>query len=352
MNGVGNGKFNPTGIMSVAEVVTLTARLHAERHGTTVPAASGAWYQGAYDYCIRNGLFTASEVPQSILGHTATRFQMVDLMDRAVPDSEKQPIRTVPDGSVPDLRESDPYGDVVYRWYRAGITEGDQNRRFNGSSQISRSEIATILCRLAGLTPRVGSDAPEPEETPGQSGSYTAPELAFSLPVMALEEGRSMRITLLDAQRHSITATQGITWTNETPDILSFDERDFSIRSLSVGTGRLSAAWNGHTASMTVHVVPKGEQLALSALGLFISPGDRASTQLYVFDSTRYYGQNYTIQWSVDHPEILTLEETTINGNPAVRFTANRCGDAVITCRVTLPDGSSTETYCCVGVRP
>ena len=56
--------------------------------------------------------------------------------------------------------------------------------------------------------------------------------------------------------------------------------------------------------------------------------------------------------WSVDRPDILTLEETTINGNYAVRFTANRLGDAVITCHVTLPDGSSTEAYCCVSVRP
>ena len=161
-----------------------------------------------------------------------------------------------------------------------------------------------------------------------------------------------MRLTLLDAQRHSITNSQGITWTNETPNILSFDERDHSIRGLSVGTGRLTAAWNGHTASMTVHILPKGEALALSSLGLFISPGNQASTQLYVFDSTRYYGQDYAVAWSVDHPEILTLEETAINGNPAVRFTARQCGDVVITCRVTLPDGSSTETYCCVGVRP
>lgn len=153
MKGVENGRFNPSGIMSVAEVVTLTARLHAERNGKIVPAADGAWYQGAYTYCLQNGLFTASEVPLSTMGDSATRFQMADLMDRAVPESEKQAINSVPDGGVPDLRESDPYGDVVYRWYRAGITEGDQSGRFNGNSQISRAELATILCRLAGLTP-------------------------------------------------------------------------------------------------------------------------------------------------------------------------------------------------------
>ena len=49
----------------------------------------------------------------------------------------------------------EPYGGVVYRWYRAGITQGDQNGNFNGSSHITRAETAAILCRLAGLAERV-----------------------------------------------------------------------------------------------------------------------------------------------------------------------------------------------------
>ena len=44
--------------------------------------------------------------------------------------------------------------EVVYRWYRAGITVGDQKGNFNGNSIITRSETAVILCRLAGLTER------------------------------------------------------------------------------------------------------------------------------------------------------------------------------------------------------
>ena len=44
--------------------------------------------------------------------------------------------------------------EVVYRWYQAGITVGDQKGNFNGNSIITRSETAVILCRLAGLTER------------------------------------------------------------------------------------------------------------------------------------------------------------------------------------------------------
>ena len=155
MNGTGDGRFSPMQTLSVAEVVTLTARLYAENSGEIVPASAPGepWYQGAYDYCIENSLFTSSEVQYLTMNQAATRFQMVDLLDRVVPDSEKVPVHS--EVTVPDLAESAPYGDVVYRWYRAGITEGDQDGRFNGNSAITRGETAAIFCRLAGLTQRV-----------------------------------------------------------------------------------------------------------------------------------------------------------------------------------------------------
>lgn len=155
MKGTGGDKFSPNGTLTVAEVVTLTARLHADRQGESVPASDGAWYLGAYNYCVDQGLFTTSEVPLSTMLNKATRFQMVDLLDRAVPSEEKEVIKVVFNGEVPDVQETDPYGPVVYLWYRAGIVEGDSNGNFHGNTHISRAETAAILCRLAGLTPRV-----------------------------------------------------------------------------------------------------------------------------------------------------------------------------------------------------
>ena len=155
MKGTGGDKFSPNGTLTVAEVVTLTARLYADRQGESVPASDGAWYLGAYNYCVDQGLFTTSEVPLSTMLNKATRFQMVDLLDRAVPSEEKEVIKVVFNGEVPDVQETDPYGPVVYLWYRAGIVEGDNNGSFHGNTNISRAETAAILCRLAGLTPRV-----------------------------------------------------------------------------------------------------------------------------------------------------------------------------------------------------
>ena len=155
MKGTGGDKFSPNGTLTVAEVATLTARLYADRQGESVPTSDGAWYLGAYNYCVDQGLFTTSEVPLSTMLNKAIRFQMVDLLDRAVPSEEKEVIKVVFNGEVPDVQETDPYGPVVYLWYRAGIVEGDNNGSFHGNTNISRAETAAILCRLAGLTPRV-----------------------------------------------------------------------------------------------------------------------------------------------------------------------------------------------------
>ena len=44
-----------------------------------------------------------------------------------------------------------PTGDVVYRWYRAGILTGDAIHAFQGAKSITRAEVAVILCRLLDL---------------------------------------------------------------------------------------------------------------------------------------------------------------------------------------------------------
>ena len=57
----------------------------------------------------------------------------------------------VADPAVPDLQESDPYGAVVYRWYRAGILTGGSDGSFRGGSNITRAETAKILCEINQL---------------------------------------------------------------------------------------------------------------------------------------------------------------------------------------------------------
>lgn len=59
MSGSSATTFNPTGMFTLAEVATVAGRMHHIYNGGNgvLPAAkSGAWYQGAVDYCIQNGI--------------------------------------------------------------------------------------------------------------------------------------------------------------------------------------------------------------------------------------------------------------------------------------------------------
>ena len=51
--------------------------------------------------------------------------------------------------SIPDVPRSG--NDIVYKWYQAGILAGDTQGRFNGSSNITRAEVAVILCQINNL---------------------------------------------------------------------------------------------------------------------------------------------------------------------------------------------------------
>ena len=154
MGGTGDGRFSPDETLSISQVVALCVRLHAQYYGNTVPeTVDGPWYQGAYQYGLEKGLFNRSQLSSTLANNPASRLQMVAWLDKAVPESQKQPIHS--EVTIPDVAPTDPGGTEIYKWYKAGILEGDSDHRFNGRSSITRAETAAILCRLAGLTPRI-----------------------------------------------------------------------------------------------------------------------------------------------------------------------------------------------------
>ncbi len=156
LKGVGHDRFDPMGKVTLGQVVTIAARAYADLHGMTVPESGPgeAWYVGPYRFCLSAGLLTPEELSPADLDRVATRFELVDVLDRAVPDAQKTAIRVVSNWDFSDLSEEDAYGPVVYKWRRAGILEGDQTGAFRGERDITRAEMATILCRLTGEIPR------------------------------------------------------------------------------------------------------------------------------------------------------------------------------------------------------
>lgn len=155
MTGKGEGKFDPTGNLSLAEVMVLASRLHADQTKSEIPTVNGAWYMTYYSYCQNNGLLNGLSIAEKDLNRPATRYEMVAILDRAASkDKTSGGVNTVNNGFIPDVKESDTHGEVVYRWYRSGIVTGDSARKFNGNNNITRAEVSVILCQLLELVDR------------------------------------------------------------------------------------------------------------------------------------------------------------------------------------------------------
>ena len=174
--------------------------------------------------------------------------------------------------------------------------------------------------------------------------------ILFSCPTITLYPGGTYSLSVLE---HNMRSASGVTWSNESPELLRLNGTGSSVTALAErGTGYLTASRNGETIRLTVRIIPTADQIALSCLSTTMSVDGYGSTELYVFSTSRFYNQDCTVTWTVDDPSILTLEERTSSaGNPSVRFQARRTGDACITCRVTMADGSTAEEYCFAHVR-
>ena len=149
VKGITDTAYGPQNTLSLAEAVTLAARIYAEAHGETAPSGGTPWYKAAYDYCVERGVIDGSAFALEDMTRTATRFEMVAILDGAVPGERMD--GSVAVETIPDLAESDAYGEMVYRWYRAGILSGNADGSFTGERSITRAEIAKILCTINRL---------------------------------------------------------------------------------------------------------------------------------------------------------------------------------------------------------
>lgn len=147
MRGKGDGHFDPESGITLAETITIAARLHAMYYmGMDVFGGSDPWYQTYVDYAENNGI-----VENYISDYTipATRGEFADILANALPDSALEEINIVAYNGIPDVSLSDSYGRSVYKLYRAGIMIGnDEIGTFAPESNIRRCEVAAIVTRL------------------------------------------------------------------------------------------------------------------------------------------------------------------------------------------------------------
>ena len=158
--GVMNGKsatlFAPADTLSVAEALTLSARIHALTNEKPLSSeTSGVWYEPYLRYLkengfLRDGMFDDYDRP-------IKRYEFAEVLSAVCGTLSE--INTV--DSVPDVSSDLPYERAVLSLYRAGILTGnDETGTFGANTNLLRSEIAAMLSRVILANKRVAKTYP------------------------------------------------------------------------------------------------------------------------------------------------------------------------------------------------
>ena len=153
MNGKSDTTFVPDGTVTLAEAITVAARMNAIYNSQTIAEATGnSWYQPYVDYAVKKAIITSGQY--SDYTALATREQVALMFVRALPSSwytQKNLFLT-----IPDVPASSASFAAIQRLYNAGVITGvDDKYNFKPNDNIKRSELSAIINRVALVDSRL-----------------------------------------------------------------------------------------------------------------------------------------------------------------------------------------------------
>ena len=235
--------FNPTGKLTVAETIVLACRLHNIYNGGDGNFTQGSpWYQVYVDYAKENEIISGSYLYDSSI----TRFSFVNILSNALPKETFNEINTIENSKIPDVEENS-INEPIYLFYRAGILTGsDKYGTFNPNSNIQRSEVATIVTRMADTSQRKTFQledkvwVPESIELSGKTTISVGDSVAWNA-------------TILPSQ-----ANQWVQWISGNPSVATVASNGY-IEGLKAGQSNITAiASNGIRKTILLTVEEKG----------------------------------------------------------------------------------------------
>lgn len=239
MSGTSSTSFSPEKNMSIAEAITIAARLNNTYYAKQYEFPTGSpWYQPYVEYALEEGIISKPydnyEVPIS-------RGEFAIIISNAFP---LPVINGIEDGVIPDVPSGSSYYSAVYYLYRAGIISGtDSYGTFNPDAEISRAEVSVILGNMVDNSLRKHFALPS---------SIVLPHSTI-VPV-----GEAQTISVQITPNSALADTQ-ITWTSSNPSIATVDSSG-RVYGNKIGTSTISAATpNGKTASCIVNVQSMAE---------------------------------------------------------------------------------------------
>ena len=152
MKGNSASTFNPQGNITIAQTITLAARLHSIYVGDGhIFGQTSPWYQTYLEYAMQNDI--VSREAYRDYSSNATRLQFASIIYKALPQDAYQPINNI--SALPDLAINSDDAQNVLALYNAGVLAGsDKNGTFKPSTFIRRCEVAVITTRITNEASR------------------------------------------------------------------------------------------------------------------------------------------------------------------------------------------------------
>lgn len=149
VNGVGT--FNPNGIMTRAEFITVVTRMFYNDDLKAMKSMEGAvWYTNYYMVAVNNGLITENEMDFQDMNNGCTRQEMAMIMVRALKDNGETANRLVSTSKIADWNSIGTYyRNYVREAYSMGLLAGVNTKgTFNPQGTLTRAEAATVAYRM------------------------------------------------------------------------------------------------------------------------------------------------------------------------------------------------------------
>ena len=141
MNGVDDHEFAPGSTLTLAQAITMAARIHAGGD-ENIPKTGGEWYLTYRNYCVTNNIIAYTDFSNFLVD--ATRAQMAYIFANVFSGEEAETSELRP----PDVDANNPYADQINFLYSIGVLRGNDDKgTFAPTSNITRAEAATILLR-------------------------------------------------------------------------------------------------------------------------------------------------------------------------------------------------------------
>ena len=199
MEGVKADTFDTESEMSVAQAITIAARLHSIYGGTEIPEVEGGrWFQKYVDYAVGNSIMVDGQFDS--YSRSVLSYEMVQLFAAALPEEFFPAINDISYiRDVPDMLNF--YKDIRL-FYNAGILNGnDEYGTFLPMSAVTRKRASAILARTALKENRLTFSLKEKSE------EFTAKQ-ALDIILGETVKGTLDDIVLVTADNYKVSAAE------------------------------------------------------------------------------------------------------------------------------------------------